>query len=191
MYGEAGKTPMFLLVAVHLPVMVTAATLIVERSLGASASWRALAVKCFGHPIILAILAGALTRLLAIPLPEAAIVPLKLLGDAAPGAALFAMGLSLNLHGFGDNPRLILALSLLKLIAMPALVYALAFHWFALPPVWAGVAVLFAACPVGINSYIIAARFQIGVAETSGTITVSTLLSIFTVTAWVAILQGF
>ena len=42
----------------------------------------------------------------------------------------------------------------LKLLVMPLIAWVLAFKVFALPPVAAGVVVLFAAMPTGANAYI-------------------------------------
>jgi predicted permease len=66
---------------------------------------------------------------------------------------------------------------LLKLVAMPAIAWALAFWVFRLPPVAAGVVVLFAAMPTGANAYIFATRYQRVVNSTSGAVALGTLLS--------------
>jgi malonate transporter and related proteins len=59
-----------------------------------------------------------------------------------------------------------------------------------MPPVWAAVAVLFAACPSGVNAYLMAQRYQVGVALSSSTIAVSTLFALITTTGWVWLVSG-
>jgi malonate transporter and related proteins len=70
----------------------------------------------------------------------------------------------------------------------PALVLLLATSVFAMPPVWVGVAVLFAACPCGINAYLFAERYNTGVADASSAIALSTLLSMGTIALWLWVL---
>ena len=59
---------------------------------------------------------------------------------------------------------------------------------FALTPVWHGVAVIFASMAVGINSYLLSARYKTGVATVAGAVTLSTALSLFTVSFWLFVL---
>ena len=94
------------------------------------------------------------------------------------------MGLALRRYGLGANLPLTLAICAFKLMAHPAAVFVLAFKVFAMPPVWAGVAVLFAAMPCGINAFLFADRYRTGVAIASSAIAVSTGLSVLTVLFW-------
>jgi predicted permease len=55
-----------------------------------------------------------------------------------------------------------------------------------MPPVWAGVAVLFAACPCGVNAYLFAERYRQGMADASSAIALSTALSLFTTIFWLS-----
>src|SRR5215212_6890777 len=79
-YGDEGAVPLFLLIAVHLPVTMTLATLMAE---GPRASPLALLQRLFTHPIIVGILAGAAFRFLAPGLP----VPASQVVDMISGAA--------------------------------------------------------------------------------------------------------
>jgi malonate transporter len=53
-----------------------------------------------------------------------------------------------------------------------------------MPPVFATVAVLFAAMPSGINAYLLAERFGVGVPAATGAVTLSTMLSLLTISLW-------
>jgi predicted permease len=57
-----------------------------------------------------------------------------------------------------------------------------------MPPVWAGVAVLFASSPVGINCYLLAAQYGKGEGIAASSITLSTALSVFSTAFWLYVL---
>lgn len=190
-FGEAGAVPMFLLIAIHLPLAMTAATLMIERSEGgAAAQLPAMARKMLLHPIIIGILAGVAYRLTGLPLPAFAGSTMKLLSDAALPTALFALGMTLRRYGFDAPVRILGVVAFLKLLVQPAIVYLLAFHLLPMPPVWAAVAVLFAACPCGVNAYLLATRYKVGVALTSSALAATTALAVVTTTFWVWLVSG-
>ena len=89
------------------------------------------------------------------------------------------------------NKRLIGAISALKLLLHPALVYVMAVPILHLPPLMAGSALLFAACPTGVNAYLLAERYRTGQSVTSGAISLTTMLAIFTMTVVVSVVMGF
>ncbi len=80
--------------------------------------------------------------------------------------------------------------TLLKLVVQPALVYVLAVHLLPMPPIWAAVAVLFAACPCGVNAYLLAERYKVGVALSSGAVALTTALAVITTAGWVWVVSG-
>jgi predicted permease len=57
-----------------------------------------------------------------------------------------------------------------------------------MPPAWVGVAVLFAACPSGVNAYLFAERYGEGVALASSAIALSTALGVVTTLLWLQVL---
>ena len=184
-YGPTGAVPLFLLIAIHLPLMVTAAMLLAE---GRTARLGRVGRQILGNPILLGIGVSVLFKVLALPVPAPVKSMVDTLGSAASPCALFAMGMALRRYGLGAQAGLATAISALKLVLHPLLVYGLARWVFPMPPVWAGVAVLFAASPCGINAYLFAERYRAGVAIAAGAITVSTLLSVLSTAAWLAVL---
>ncbi len=135
-FGDAGAVPMFLLIAIHLPLAMTAATLLVERSDGGAAGKiPSMARKMLLHPIIVGILAGTAYRLTGLPLPH-----LRRLdneadrGDAALPTALFALGMTLRRYGLDAPVGILSVVAALKLVVLPAIVYLLAFHVLPMPP---------------------------------------------------------
>jgi predicted permease len=181
-YGDEGAVPLFLLIAIHLPITMTTATLLYEGAGGFNPL--ALARRLALNPIILALAAGLAFRFADLPLGGAAKSLVDSLAAASIPCALVAMGLALRRYGLKDDVGLTLTICALKLLVHPAAVFMLAFRVFAMPPVWAGVAVLFAAMPCGINAFLFADRYKTGVAVASSAIALSTGLSVFSVFFW-------
>jgi len=69
----------------------------------------------------------------------------------------------------------------------PLLVFGLT-RVLPMPPVWAGVAVVFAAMPCGVNAYLLATHYRAGVASAASAVSLSTLISLFTITFWLYVL---
>lgn len=184
-YGQEGAVPLFLLVAVHLPVMFTVATLLIE---GRAAHWPTVIRQLLTHPILLSILVSAAFHLSGWTMPWLVTTLVDSIAASALPCALFAMGIALWRYGIRGGLSLATSLTAIKLLLHPALVYALAFYVFPVPPVWAGVAVLFAAAPSGINAYLFAERYKSGVQLASNGIALSTALSVFSILIWLAVL---
>ncbi|MFL5075937.1 MAG: AEC family transporter [Microvirga sp.] len=184
-YGEEGAVPLFLLVAIHLPVIMVAGTLLVE---GRRAPLGGIAKRLLLHPVILALFAGLLGRLAAAALPEPLWQIIDFLANAAVPCSLVAMGIALHRYGMGAGWRLPALITALKLIVQPLIVLVLATQVFTMPRAWSGVAVLFAACPCGINAYLFAERYREGVAIVSGAVALSTALALFTTVLWLQVL---
>ncbi|WP_291827297.1 AEC family transporter [Bosea sp. (in: a-proteobacteria)] len=180
-YGDAGAVPLGLLLAIHLPVTMTVATLLAE---GRSASPAMMIRRLFTHPIIIGIILGMLARPVVGQLPAPFWTLIDLIAAAAVPCALISLGIAMRRYGLESGLGLPVALSALKLGLHPLIVYVLATRVFDMPPHWSGVAVLFAACPCGINAYLFAERYRQGVADASSAITLSTLISLFTTAAW-------
>lgn len=189
-YGEAGAVPLFLLLAIHLPIMMAAASILIET---ADASGRSGGLKRFAktlmtHPILLALFAGLLAHLFGVQAHPALKPLIDSLAASASPVALVSMGVALALYGFRSDPRAAAAVAAMKLILHPLLVYLIGTYIFALEPVFVGVAVLFAALPSGINGYLIAMRYKTGEAFASNTIAFSTAFSAITVAFWIWVL---
>jgi predicted permease len=179
--GEEAVVPLALLIGVHLPVTVTLATVLAE---GRQASPLRIGKALITHPIVIGILAGSAARPFTGMIPTPAWQIVDALAGAAIPCALVALGMTLVRYGIVGNLRLPAILSALKLLLHPALVFVLAMHVFSMPPAWASVAVLFAACPCGINAYLFAERYKAGVADASTAIALSTLATVVTMSGW-------
>jgi malonate transporter len=184
-YGEEGAVPLFLLVAIHLPIIMVAATVMVE---GRNAPLLGIARRLLIHPVILSTILGLLGRFLADRIPAPLWQIIDTLGSAAVPCSLVAMGIALRRYGMEAGWRLPALITVLKLVAQPLIVLLLARYVFTMPRAWSGVAVLFAACPTGINAYLFAERYREGVAVTSSAIALSTALALGTTVLWLQVL---
>jgi len=181
-FGDEGAAPLFMLIAIHLPITMTAATLMIEGSRGLDA--RVLLWRLATHPILLGLFMGVAFRLTGWPLSGPLASLLDMLAAAAPTCALVAMGIALKRVGMPKQATLTAIVAALKLMVHPFLVWLFAFRIFNVPPVWAGVAVLFAAMPTGVNAYLFAERYRVGIALSSGAIGATTGLSVISVLFW-------
>ena len=164
-FGDAAAAPMALILSINTPLLWLVGTLNMEWAerkedtslLGLLGSILADLAR---NPLMIAIVGGSLWRLTGIGLYPAIDKVLLLLAQSGVPCALVALGASLvNFQIKGQAPTLT-TMFLLKLVAMPAIAWVLAFWVFQLPPVAAGVVVLFAAMPTGANAYIFATRYQ-------------------------------
>ena len=68
----------------------------------------------------------------------------------------------------------------IKLVVCPLAVWALATLVFEIPPLWAKVAIVLGAMPVGVNVYLFGVRYHAGEAESATAVLLSSILSLAT-----------
>jgi hypothetical protein len=181
-FGEAGTLPIFLLIACHSWQLLSVVTILAEVGIGARDEMRKLPANVgkglVRNPIIWALVLGVLANLTGTPMPDFADTLLEMLGRAALPCALFAMGASLAAYRIvGALPQASVG-TLLKLGMHPAATYVLATYVFEVTPLWRDVAVIVAALPVGVNVYMMAQRYDAGVAPAATALILSTAGSV-------------
>ena len=141
------------------------------------------------NPLLVAPLLGALFPLGGLEVPAPIETFLKLLGAAASPCALIALGLFLAAErpGPARNHRPVTGLVALKLVAQPAVTWMFAVA-FRLPPQLTHSAVLLAALPTGTGPFMLAEFYQREASITSSVILVSTLVSVLTLTLYLAMI---
>lgn len=137
-------------------------------------------------PIGLAI--GMVAAGLALPVPVARFADL-LAGSAGP-AALFALGLFVSRQAMGEGMAAGWPSVMLKLVLHPLIAAVLVYHFVPLEPLWAKVAVVCASLPLGASAFVLAQRYKVLEVETSCSAVLSTGLSVLTVSAVMAALEG-
>lgn len=135
------------------------------------------------NPVIVSPLLGLAWAASGLTLPVPAVRFAEFLGAAAAPAALFALGLNLVGQRVTAGWPEVGTLVLLKNLAKPVVFWLLATRVFDIDPLWAAAGVICAACPTGVNPYILASQYGLFVERSSSTILVSTALSVVTVSA--------
>ena len=192
-FGADAATPIAIIISISTPLHWFAGTLHIELvSERAQMSWgkqiRDLFISLIRNPLIFGLVAGLVWRMTGLglhPIPDKMI---SLLGQMAIPGSLVALGLGLTAFQFKGQLSTVAVICLLSLVAFPAIVWVLAFHILALPPVWAGVAVLFAACPPGANAFLFASRYEVAQGSISAAVALGTVLSVLSVTVILVLL---
>jgi predicted permease len=191
-FGHASLAPAVIATIMTVCVLFAVAIVLIESGLQTERRIGATAAKVgkslATNPLLIAPLAGALWSGAGWPLSGGAETFLKLLGGAASPCALVALGLFLAEKAKASDNRTAAALVGLKLIAQPLLTWWLAFHVFALPPLWAKTAVILSALPTGTGPFMLAEFYAREAAVTSSAILFSTIVSLVTVTLCLAAL---
>lgn len=189
-YGDAGAFPLFMLLAVHLPLMMGAATFLIESDGKTSILQRlkGLGLLLIRNPIMVSLMVGLALRLAGITPTGLVKSLIDDLAGTASTCALVALGASLTRYRVLHDLPGASVIAALKLIVHPLAVWVLAFHVFTMPPAYAGVAVLFAAMPIGINSYLLAARYKTEMGVIAAAVLVSTLAAVATTIGWLLLL---
>ncbi len=197
-FGAGGSVPMVLIVAVQMPIMMTAIAILMERTErqdgvandepGVKAIGRSLSLNLVKNPIVIGLALGALWRLSGLAFAGLPADVIGRLADISSPLALFVLGMTLRRYGFRDNLGAGLALTGIKLFVMPALVLALA-RVVELAPLAAKVAVLAAACPTGVTPFLVASRFRTGEGLASNAMTISTVVAVLSIAFWLRALD--
>ena len=194
--GDAGVVALSLLISVHLPVMMIAGTILMERAErktngGAAQSPLALARgilrNLVRNPLVIGLVCGALMHAANLPLSGPLKIAVDQIAAIAGPAALISIGMALDKYGLSGNLGLAAFTSALKLIVLPACVFG-ASHLLGLDRDWTAALVLTSAVPTGVNAWLIANHFNVGHGLASSTITLTTALGFVTVSAWAYVL---
>jgi predicted permease len=193
-YGQAGMVTLLTLISVHSLVLLTLSTVVLEmvtareeRAAG-QGSQRHMALMVLAavrggivHPVPLPIIIGMLFAQTGLVLPKVVDSPLQLLGNAFGPVALVLVGAMLTQVKVGEHLKNALGLSLLKNLALPALMAALGlgFGMSGLPLV---VMIVTAALPMGANVFLFAQRYEVAQELVTAGMAVSTVLGLLTIT---------
>lgn len=184
--GKDALLPLFILISIHNLVLFSLGIMAAERkSLSINSLLRRildLFLQLLKNPITGSLIVGIAFNFLHISLYHPLQNSLNLFSQGAVPAALFVLGMSMNKYQIKGNLRPAIIMVCLKALFLPLVVWFLAFHFFALPPLWAATALLTAAMPVGINAYIFSQKYQACVAVVGTGIVISTIMSVMTLT---------
>ena len=193
-FGDRAVLPLFIIIGTHGVIMVPLFTIMLEMGKSGRAPIKTVIVRTsyglFTNPLIIGLLSGLACNLFEItlwkPLDEIA----KLLANSVTSCALFALGATLASFRKNIPWQEVPMIVILKTILHPVVVWGLATLVFAVKEViWIQVLVLLAAQPTGVNPFLFASRYNVGQLVSSGAAFISTIFSIFTLSALLAFFQ--
>jgi len=201
LFGEAGLSIHIAIISLHALTLLSVLTALVEldlarerRQLGHS---KAHLLQTLGktarntiiHPVVLPVLAGLVWNALFPPLPAIVDETLLTLSQAVVPLCLVLIGMSLAYYGVRGAAKGAIAISVLKLLVLPAVVLAVG-HWgMGLNGLPLAVVVVAASLPVGSNALIFAQRYEAQEAEATAAIVFSTFAFVLTAPIWLAVLK--
>ena len=180
--GEAALPAVSLVLVFNSLVLWTLVSISVEWARHRDLSPRGLVRTTRGvvtNPVVASILAGTAFGFLNVPLPGVIDQTLQMVSQAAVPLSLIALGMGLAEFGIRTGWRESAAIAALKLVAQPAVVYALA-RVLALPPLETAAVVMLAALPVGANVYLMARQFDVLSGPVASSIVLTTALAALT-----------
>ena len=197
LFGEAGLGLHITIISLHALTLLSVLPNLVELDIARAhrdqatnllRTLRTTARNTIIHPVVLPVLSGLAWNATGLKLPPVADEVLETLGTAVVPLCLVLIGMSLAYYGVRGAARGAVMLSLMKLLALPALVLAVA-HWgFGLHGLPLAVVVMAAALPVGSNALIFSQRYETLEAEATAAIVFSTFAFVLTAPVWLAIL---
>ncbi|HKX35785.1 MAG TPA: AEC family transporter [Rhizorhapis sp.] len=188
-FGETSRPFVIIAATLTLMALFAAGIVLIELAQQQGQKGHIMAAKVLRslltNPIVMSPSAGLLWWLTGLALPQPVDTFVSLLGSAASPAALVAIGLFLSLRPLKEaagNP-FVIALTAIKLILHPAITAVTAFYLLHLPQQVAVMAIMIAALPTGTGPFMVAEFYARDGKVTSGTILLSTSLSVLTITA--------
>jgi malonate transporter len=198
-FGDAGLVPLLMIISMNSLVLLTLASFLIEVGQQTSSRETLLgklggaAVKMLKHPVIPPIFAGLFWAELCAHVPglgTPVVIDriLQALATAAPPCGLIMAGASLAHVGLKAHWQTASVATVLKLVAMPIVVWVSGRYLFHLDPLWLTVATLNAAMPAGANVYLIAQLYRTGVGLATNAVVISTGASVLTLSATLLLL---
>lgn len=131
------------------------------------------------NPLILAIIFGTMIGMTGIQLPELIDVPLGMVAQIATPLSLIALGMGLVQYGIRGGWRISTAITVMKLIVQPFVVWILA-RLLKLPVMETRVVVLLGSIALGVNVYLVAKQFKALEGAVASSLVLSTVMAAVT-----------
>ncbi|MEY4763344.1 MAG: hypothetical protein RI907_17 [Pseudomonadota bacterium] len=189
--GEAALPTVALVLVFNALTLWTLVTVSVEWARHGSLSLQGLGAtvrSVLSNPLILAILGGTAFGVSGLTLPPLVLTPLTWVGNVAAPLALFTLGLGLHAHGLLAHWRPSLAMTVMKLVVQPLVVWGLAVA-LGLGAIETRAVVLLGSIAVGANVYLMSRHFRVMEGPVAASLVMSTALSAVTtplLLAWTA-----
>jgi malonate transporter and related proteins len=190
-YGAGALEANFAIVAFHAPfcyaVGMTVMEVVRNRGGGFGTTLARLGRAVFSNALVIGILLGFAVNLSGLPIPGVVDDALDLLIRAALPTALFGLGGVLVRYRLEGDLRIIAWICGVSLILHPAVVWTLGQATGLSTPALRS-AVLTAAMPPGVNTYIFAAMYGVAMRVAASAVLIATALSVVTAWLWLGVL---
>jgi predicted permease len=190
--GEAATPSVALILVFNALILWTLVTASVEWARHGSLSLHGGArtlVAVLTNPIVAAIVSGALFGLLGFSIPAPLDFPLSIVGKTAAPLALVALGMGLAEYGIRVGLGISLAISGIKVLLQPLVVWLLA-RLLGLPPMETQVVVLLASIGVGANVYLMSRQFKVLEGAVAGSLVISISIAALTTPLILTLVQA-
>ena len=180
--GDASLPAVSLVVVFNSLILWTLVTVSVEWARNRDVSLRGFAITARSvvlNPVVSSVLLGIAFSFTGLSMPRIATETLGLMSQAAVPMSLIVLGMGLAEYGIGEGMVPSIVLSLLKLVAAPLVVYAIA-RALSLPTIETQAVVMLASLPVGANVYIMARQFDALQAPVATSLVLTTALAALT-----------
>jgi hypothetical protein len=192
-YGQPAVLPAAIATVFVAAVMFPASVILLESErgspLGSSGRSAVLVKQIALNPMVLSTLLGLAWAIAGWPVPAPIAAYLNIFAAALTPCALFAIGLGLSVEAVRSKLAASLALTVVKLVIMPLVVYALCVV-SGLNPLYTIAAVVCAAVPTAKTVFILAGEYKVEEDLVTATVSITTLLSVVTLLAWLYALSG-
>ncbi|KAF7788552.1 hypothetical protein PRUB_a1543 [Pseudoalteromonas rubra] len=182
--GEQAAAMVFMIIPLHSAVLFSLTFILAGKGKGGIDWLKPL----FLNPVVLSISLGLLANLLPVTIPALLLSGMDWFAQPAIAGALFVLGASLVQYGFRSVWYPALMVSIVKLLILPLCVYLTA-TLLALEPLQRQVVTLMSAAPLGVNAYLVARQLSVQQAVSAGGVVLSTLLSVISLSLWLAVLS--
>lgn len=151
---------------------------ILDASTRGRVSVRSILTQPLRNPMIIASVLGVVVAALGIPVPDAVIAPLDIIGGAAIPLVLMSFGMSLHgqrLLQAGTGRKQVAAAAVIKVVLMPVIAYLFGRFVFGLAGTELFAVVTVSALPTAQNIFNFASRYDRGVVVARDTVLVTTI----------------
>jgi predicted permease len=188
-YGQPAVLPAAVATVFVAGVMFPLTVILLERDVRGPSHSAGLVKQILLNPMVLSTLIGLVWAITGLPIPAPVAAYLNMIAAALTPCALFAIGLGLSVEGLRSNLKVSFALSAVKLMVMPLIVYGLCVIT-GLNALYTVAAVVCAAVPTAKTVYVLAHEYKVEEKLVAATVSVTTMLSVATLLVALYLLSG-
>jgi malonate transporter and related proteins len=188
--GEESVPAVALVLIFNALILWTLVTVSIEWARHGTLTRRGFARTAWGvitNPLIVAIVLGTLFGMAGFELPRIIDQPLIVLGQIASPLSLAVVGMGLAGYGIRDDWHKSAAITSIKLVLQPLVVWGLAVA-LDLPPLETKTVVLLASCAVGANVYLMSIQFRTLQGAVAGSLVISTAVAAISTPVFLTVL---